>query len=409
MTMTSRERVRAALNFQEPDQVPVDCSGMRSTGIAAVAYGKLKQALGLDGEPPHVYDVTQMLAEIEEPVRRRFGFDIVPLEPPRLTWQSIGAYGQWKPQTFWDGSPLAFPADLPLDTSKEEGWYILNAGWTPVMHMPRGGNYFDSIPNNTLTFSDAMPPLKEMQFGRTVPDEDLKWLAARAKYLYEETPYSMLGWGYGFCSSLPGIGWEDWMCLLMTEPDYCSDGLALAAEAMVERMKLVDQAVGDYVDVWGIAADDMGTQRGEYVNPEVLVKVVMPHYKTVCQWFRQHSRMKTFLHSCGSIYHLIEPLIDAGLDCLNPVQTSAANMDPAQLKREFGGRIVFWGGGADTQWVLGNATPEEVDAHVRERIQIFAPGGGFIFTPVHNVQANVPPENIIACYDAVKKWGRYPI
>ena len=124
MTMTSRERVDAALNFREPDRVPVDCSGMRSTGIAAVAYGNVKRALGLDGEPPHVYDVTQMLAEIEEPVRQRFGFDIVPLEPWGATWRTREAVGRWTPRRFWDGHLLSFPADLRLEEDPEEGWFI---------------------------------------------------------------------------------------------------------------------------------------------------------------------------------------------------------------------------------------------------------------------------------------------
>ncbi len=384
---------------------------MRSTGISAIAYGKLKKALGLDNEPPHVYDVMQMLAEIEEPVRRRFGFDIVPLEPWSSTWRSAAAYGQWTPHTFWDGSPIAFPADLPLEKTADAGWFLTYGSGHRWAHMPVGANYFDSIPGNALHFSDElpMPALDSLDFQPNVSDEELSWLAARAKAIHDETEYAMLGsgWGYGFSTGFGGIGWEDWMCLLMTEPNYCYDGLARAAEATVARMKLVDQAVGQYVDAWMIAADDMGTQRGEYINPEITAELIIPHYATVCGWFRAHSRMKTFLHCCGSIYHLIEPLIAAGLDCLNPVQTSAVNMEPERLKAEFGGRIVFWGGGCDTQWTLGNASPDEIDAHVHERMRIFAPGGGFIFTPVHNVQANILPENIIACYDAAKRWGAY--
>lgn len=413
MAMTSRERVEAALSFQEPDRVPIDCSGMRSTGIAAVAYGNLKRALGLDGEPPHVYDVGQMLAEIEEPVRQRFGFDIVPLEPWQSTWRSREMVGQWKPRTFWDGYPLSFPADLPIEEDPVEGWFLTDGAGRRHARMPRGGFYFDGIPGKPQMPADElrMPPLESLRFSTTIADEDLEWIRARAKWTYENTPYAMLGagWGYGFSAGFGGIPWQDWMCLLVAEPAYCHDGLQLAAEATVERLKLVEQAVGEYVSAWMVAADDMGTQKGEYFREETFWQVIQPAYKRVCTWMREHSRMKSFLHCCGSVYHLVEGLIDAGLDCLNPVQTSAANMDPRRLKEEFGGRIVFWGGGCDTQHVLWRDPPEAVAAHVHDRLRTFAPGGGFIFCPVHNVQANVPPENIIAMYDAVREFGSYPI
>ncbi len=411
--MTSRERVIAALNHQEPDRVPIDCSGMRSTGIAAVAYGRLKEALGLAGEPPHVYDVGQMLAEIEEPVRRRFGFDIVPLEPWQSTWGRREAVGRWQPRTFWDGRPLSFPADLLIEDHPEEGWYLVDTEGRRRSRMPRGGFYFDALAGRPPSPSAElpMPPLESLRFGTTIPDEDLAWLRNRARTIYEFTDYAMLGagYGYGFSTGFGGIPWQDWMCLMVAEPNYCHDGLMLAAEATVERFKLLEEAVGDYATAWMVAADDMGTQKGEYFREETFRTVIQPAYAHVCGWMRDHSRMKSFLHCCGSVYHLVEPLIEAGLDCLNPVQTSAANMDPARLKEEFGGRIVFWGGGCDTQHVLWREPAEAVAEHVRERLRTFAPGGGFIFCPVHNVQANVPAESIIAMYDAVRQYGRYPI
>jgi uroporphyrinogen decarboxylase len=407
--MTSRERVEATLNFRQPDRVPIDCSGMRSTGIAAVAYGHLKRHLGLDGEPPHVYDVGQMLAEIEEPVRQRFQFDIVPLESWRATWRTREAIGQWTPRRFWDGQDLAFPADLPLEEDPVEGWFLADAAGQRTRRMPRGGFYFDAIASKLPPPSDElpMPPLAAIPWQKTIPDEELDWLQARARWIYEHTPYAMLGAGYGhaFSAGFGGIPWSDWMCLLAAEPNYCRDGLLLAAEAEVARLELVEQAVGRYVSAWMVAADDMGTQKGEQFRQETFLEVIQPAYAHVCHWMRQHSRMKSFLHSCGSIYHLVEGLIDAGLDCLNPVQTSAANMDPRRLKAEFGGRIIFWGGGCDTQHTLWRETPEAVAEHVRERLEIFAPGGGFIFCQVHNVQANVPPENIVAMYDAVARYN----
>jgi uroporphyrinogen decarboxylase len=165
--------------------------------------------------------------------------------------------------------------------------------------------------------------------------------------------------------------------------------------------------VGSRCFAWGIASDDSGTQRGEFIKPSLWAEMMKPHYRQLCDWVHKNTPWKTFLHSCGSIYNLIPHFIEAGIDILNPVQTSAANMDPARLKREFGGKIVFWGGGCDTQSVLGGATPEEVREHVRERLGIFAPGGGYVFNQVHNIQRNVPTENVIAMLDAAREFGVY--
>jgi uroporphyrinogen decarboxylase len=180
-----------------------------------------------------------------------------------------------------------------------------------------------------------------------------------------------------------------------------------AVDASISCFRLLHQAVGDYCFAWGIASDDSGTQRGEFINPDLWAEMIKPHYRRLCDWVHKNTQWKTFLHSCGSVYHLIPHFIDAGIDILNPVQTSAANMDPARLKAEFGKRLVFWGGGCDTQAVLSRATPEEVREHVKERLGIFAPGGGFVFNQVHNIQANVPTENVIAMLEAAYEFGRY--
>ena len=178
-------------------------------------------------------------------------------------------------------------------------------------------------------------------------------------------------------------------------------------EASIKCLSLLHQAVGDRCFAWGIAADDSGTQRGEFINPSLWAEMIKPHYQKLCRWVHAHTPWKTFLHSCGSIYHLIPHFIEAGVDILNPVQTSAGNMDPARLKKEFGKQIVFWGGGCDTQSVMERATPEEIRAHVRERLAVFAPGGGYVFNQVHTIQRNVPPENVIAMLDAALEYGIY--
>ena len=198
---------------------------------------------------------------------------------------------------------------------------------------------------------------------------------------------------------------DEWMVMLLTEKDTCHQIMDRSVEAAISCLRRVNQAVGDYCFAWGIASDDSGTQRGEFISPDLWAEMIKPHYTKLCDWVHRNTKMKTFFHCCGSIPHLIPHLIEAGVDILNPVQTSAAGMDPLWLKREFGRRIVFWGGGCDTQSVLPTATPDAVRSHVKERLEIFSPGGGYVFNQVHNIQANVPPENVAAMLDAACDYG----
>ncbi len=237
-----------------------------------------------------------------------------------------------------------------------------------------------------------------------------------ASTCYENTEYAILGWGGGVCflglslitdrlsnvtMGLP----SEWMIMLMTEKATAHEMMDRSVEASISCLKQLHEAVGDRCFAWGIAADDSGTQRGEFIRPELWAEMIKPHYAKLCAWIHRNTQWKTFLHCCGSIYHLIPHMIEAGVDILNPIQTSAANMQPERLKAEFGGKIVFWGGGCDTQRVLPTATPEEIRAHVRERLAIFKPAGGYVFNQVHNIQPNVPAENIIAMLDAAYEFG----
>jgi len=234
--------------------------------------------------------------------------------------------------------------------------------------------------------------------------------------MYQETEYALLGWGFGCCflglslitnrASNVTMGQpSEWMAMLMTEKETCHEMMDRSVDAAIKCLSLAKQAVGDYCFAWGIAADDSGTQRCEFISPQLWSEMIKPHYARLCAWIHKNTKWKTYFHCCGSIRNLIGHLIEAGVDILNPVQTSAAGMDPDQLKRDFGKQIVFWGGGCDTQRVLGGGTPEEVRAQVRQRINTFAPGGGYVFNQVHNIQANVPPENILAMFDEAYAAG----
>jgi hypothetical protein len=404
--MTPRERVLAAVNHQVPDRVPIDLGGMKASGIAVSAYDKVKRRLGIS-TPTKVLDPRFMIAVVEDEVLRRLHVDVVPLDLSGILGM-VRPDREWIPRRLFDGTDVLFPPETKIAEDAEGNWFLLNADGSPSsFRMPKGGYYFDDMSFNR---GDHIDPGK-FQPVDNIPDEHLAILSRYARSLYENTDYAILGWGFGICflglslitdrrsnvtQGLP----DEWMIMLMTEKETCHELMGRSVEATIKCLALVHEAVGDRPFAWGIAADDSGTQRGEFLRPDLWAEMIKPHYKKVCDWIHAHTSWKVFLHSCGSVYNLVPHFIEAGVDILNPVQTSAANMDPARLKQQFGDRLVFWGGGCDTQRVLGHAGPEEVRRHVQERVEIFAPGGGYVFNQVHNIQANVPPENIIAMFDA---------
>jgi hypothetical protein len=411
--MNSRERVARTTRFQQPDRAPIDLGGLKASGIAVEAYHRVKRKLGLSGASK-VFDPRFMIAWVEEAVLRRFHVDVVPLDITTVGAQ-LSPESAWLPRKLFSGTTVLFPPGTGIREEPDGGWTLLDAGGAPTsFRMPRNGYYFD---DTSFDRGESFDPAAFKPVS-TIPDETLAQVERYARDLYDGTDYALLGWGGGVCflglslitdrRSNVTMGMpSEWMVRLMTEPETCHEMMDRSVEASIACLKLLYQAVGDRCFAWGIAADDSGTQRGEFVRPEMWAEVIKPHYRKLCDWIHRNTSWKTYFHCCGSIYHLIPHFIEAGIDILNPVQTSAANMEPARLKREFGDRIVFWGGGCDTQRVLGAATPAEVRAHVKERLAIFKPGGGYVFNQVHNIQANVPPENIIAMFDAAYEFGGY--
>lgn len=411
--MTSRERVLKAVNHQVPDRVPVDLGGLKASTIAAVAYDRLKQKLGIR-TPTKVVDARFMIAALEDEVLRRLHVDVVPLDLSCILPMSRPE-NEWIPRQLFDGTDVLFPPGTRIGEDATGNWLLLNADGSPTsFQMPKGGHYFDDVSFNQ---GDRIDPKKFRPIS-DIADEHLALMRDYGRSLYRDSDYAILGWGFGVCflglslitdrsSNVTQALTDEWMMMLMTEKETCHEMMNRSVEASIRCLKLVHEAVGDCCFGWGVAADDSGTQRGEFIRPDLWAEMLKPHYKKLCDWIHTNTRWKVFLHSCGSIYNLIPHFIDAGIDILNPVQTSAANMDPARLKREFGDRLVFWGGGCDTQSVLGKATPEEIRQHVKERLQVFSPGGGYVFNQIHNIQANVPPENILAMFDAAHEFGAY--
>ncbi len=411
--MTSRERVQKAVNFETPDRVPIDIGGMKASGIAALAYHKLKARMGVQA-PTRVLDARFMIAVVEEEMVRRLHGDVLPIDLSGIV-SAVRPEAEWVPRTMFDGTPVLFPPGTLLREEPDGGLALLNPdGSASSFRMPRGGWYFDDVQFNRGSGID--PATFRPQSD--IPDETLRLLEQYTGALFRGTDYALLGWGFGGCflglslitdrSSNVTQGMPDeWMIMLMTEKDTCHEMMDRSVEATISCLRLVHEAVGDSCFAWGIASDDSGTQRGEFINPDLWAEMIKPHYAKLCSWIHGHTRMKTFLHSCGSIPRLIPHLVEAGVDILNPVQTSAAGMDPRTLKEKHGRQIVFWGGGCDTQSVLPTASPEQVRRHVKDRMETFAPGGGYVFTQVHNIQATVPVENIEAMFSAAWESGWY--
>lgn len=409
--MTPRERVLKAVNHQVPDRVPIDLGATKASGIAVSTYDRVKRRLGISTSTKAL-DSRLMIAAVEDEVLRRLHVDVVPLDLS-VVLPMARPEREWVPRRLFDGTDVLFPPGTNIAEDTQGNWILLGADGSPSsFRMPKGGYYFDDTSFNK---GDRIDPQKFRPVA-DIPDEHLKLLGTYGHSLYRNTDYAILGWGFGICflglsvitdrtSNVTQGLTNQWMVMLMTEKETCHEMMARSVDATINCLKLIHQSVGDCCFAWGVAADDSGTQRCEFIRPELWAEMLKPHYRRLCDWIHANTSWKVFLHSCGSIYHLLPHFIEAGIDILNPVQTSAANMDPARLKAEFGDRLVFWGGGCDTQSVLGRATPDEIRRHVKQRIDVFAPGGGYVFNQIHNIQANVPAENVIAMFDAAYEFG----
>ncbi len=382
--MNPRERVLAAINHREGDRVPFDMGGTVVTGIHYKAYANLRAALGLPAREPTIIDMIQQLAEVEDDVMACLGVDVKNISPRssaafKIEVRDLGDYtafydefnigwrspkdGGWYYDMFdhplkgeLDEARLAaYPLPDPLDPSRFEG-------------LREKAIYIRDVEQRAVVFGNMSAGVFEL----------LTWLRG-----YED---AYADWG---SSSPLAVKLMD--RVLEMQLQYLEKGLSV---------------VGDVIDVAQIA-DDLAGQNGLLISPRSYRRLLKPIHKQLCDFIHSHSNAKVFMHSCGAIRQVLPDLIEVGVDIINPVQVSATGMDSAELKREFGKDIVFWGGGVDTQRVLGVGTPDEVRAEVRRRVEDFKPDGGFVFNTVHNIQGNVPAENILAMWEALRDYGQY--
>ena len=401
--MTPRQRVRTALAHREPDAVPIDLSGHRSSGIAAMAYPRLRAALGLAPRPVRVYDIIQQLAIVDEDVLDRFGVDTIELG--RGFARDDDDWADW---VLPDGTPCLVPAWSTPE--REDGrWVLRSASGRVLAAMPDGALYFEQtwwpyFDDDTAPLADAMAEgMWSAIASPPGPDVDAAALADGARALRAETDRAVIGL---FGGNLVEAGqWlyrmDRFLLLLAAEPQQIHRFLDALVAYHLANLERYLAAVGEFIDVI-LFGDDLGAQTAPQMSPAMYREFFKPRHAAMWRRAKELAGVKVMLHCCGEVRALLPDLIDAGLDAINPVQISCPGMDAPELKAAFGRDLVFWGGGCDTQTVLPTASPEAVADHVRRQVAALAPGGGFVFQQVHNILANVPAENVIAMLDAVR-------
>ena len=423
--MTSRERVGVALSHREPDRVPVDFGSGPTTGIQVNTVYRLRQALKLDepGTPVKVIEPFQMLGEIKPDLIEALGLDFVALGSTR-TFFGFKLEG-WTPWTTFDGTPVLVPEGFNTDPEPNGEILLYPEGdkSAPASgRMPKDGWYFDEIIRQPRIDDDNLNVQDNLEEFGPISDEDLEHLRTEAERLHSETDKAILGTfggtSFGDIALVPAP-WlrhpkgirdvAEWYMSTVTRRDYVYEVFDGQCEIGIANLEKIHQAVGDRVTVAFVSGADFGAQNASFISPDAYRDLFKPFHKRVNDWIHANTKWKTLIHTCGSVRALMEDFIDAGFDVMNPVQCSAANMGPAELKEEFGDRIAFWGGGVDTQRTLPFGTPDEVRKEVRERVKTFGPGGGFIFNSIHNIQARIPIENILAMFEAVREHGQYPL
>jgi uroporphyrinogen decarboxylase len=404
---THRERVLAALNHRPSDRTPVDFGGHRSSGVAALAYPKLRKALGLEPRVVRVYDVLQQLAIIDEDVLGRFHADTIELG---RGFSLDDKY--WSAWTLPDGTPCQVP--VWAKPERQDGQWVLRSGSGQILaKMPNGAIYFEQChwPFLEKDDLDRLPEALGLNMWGGVASppgplgsgpEGERLLAEGAREFREHSDRAIVGL---FGGNLLEVGqWlyrmDNFLMLLAGNPRRAHEFLDRLVEIHLANLERYLAAVGSSIDIIGFG-DDLGMQNGPQMSRAMYQEFFKPRHAKMWRRAKELADVKVMLHCCGGVRPLLPDLIEAGLDAINPVQISCAGMDAAGLKRDFGDHITFWGGGCDTRFVLSHGTPDEIRKHVREQVSILAPGGGFVFQQVHNILADVPPENIVAMFDAV--------
>ena len=418
MSMTGRERLAAALDHRQPDRVPVDFNGTAVTGLHVKCVIGLRRHYGLEERLVRVHEPYQMLGWIDDDLQVALGIDVEGVYGPDTMFGFRNE--NWTPWRMDDGTEVLVSGNFRTAKDANGDTLIFPGGdraAPPSGRLPRNGFFFDTIIRQGPIDEDGLDPADNLEEFGPVSEDTLDHFereSRRAGATGRGIIASFGGTALGDIALVPAPGLkhpkgirdvEEWYVSTLTRRPYVHKVFEGQTERALANLEKIRSRVGDQVQAAFICGTDFGTQRSTFCSVADFRELYMPYYKRINGWVHRHTAWKTFKHSCGAVAALIPSFIESGFDILNPVQVSAAGMDPRTLKRDFGRDIVFWGGGVDTQKTLAFGTPAEVRAEVLERCEVFGRDGGFVFNAVHNVQANVPVANIAAMFDALRELG----
>ncbi len=419
--MTSKERVLASLNHRQPDAIPVDFGSTAVTGIHVRCIALLRDYYGLEKKPVKVIEPYQMLGLMEEDLQQTMGIDVEGVSPPETMFGFRNE--SWKPWRMDDGLEVLVPGQFNTVKDRNGDTLIFPKGDTsvpPSGRMPKGGYFFDSIIRQE-PLKEELDPQDNLEEFNPISEQDVEYFARAAKQASATGRGVIANFGgtaFGDIALVPapflkhpkGIrDVEEWYVSTLTRQDYIHQIFDKQCEIVLENLQRIKQVVGDMVQAVFLCGTDFGTQQSTFCSEKTFRSLYMPYYQRINAWIHKNTSWKSFKHSCGAVGTLLDAMIESGFDILNPVQCSARGMAAGHLKEKYGDRLTFWGGGVDTQRTLPFGTPDEVRAEVRERIRTFGASGGYVFNTTHNVQARIPKENLMALYESVREFGKYPL
>jgi hypothetical protein len=414
----SRERLIASLNHKQPDKIPVDLGSSAVTGIHILAIERLRKYFGLENRPVRLIEPFQMLGEIENDLAEILHLDVTGIYArntmfgfPNENWKEF--------RTHW-GQLILVPGEFNTILDSNGDLLIFPEGDTTATasgRMPKAGYFFDSIVRQDPVVEENLDPDDNLEEFKLMTKEDLQYWDDQIQIKKDSGKGVLVNFGgtalgdialvpAPFLKNPKGIrDIAEWYMSTLTRQDYIKYIFEKQTEIAVENFRMIYNITGNEIDVVFLCGTDFGTQNSSFCSPETFDELYLPWYKKMNDWIHQYTTWKTFKHSCGAVEPFMNSFIKAGFDIINPVQINAAGMDPKNLKKKYGDRLVFWGGGIDTQKVLPFGKPYDVEKQVLELCEIFSKDGGFVFNTVHNIQANVPVENIAAIFNALNKFN----
>jgi len=417
--MTSKERFDLTINHKQPDRIVVDLGGTAVTGIHVLAVENLRKYYGLEARPVRVIEPYQMLGLVDDELIEMMGIDVVG------AWGKNNMFGIYNHEpmkelkTFW-GQTVLVPEGFNTTYDEKGDLLIHPEGDLSVpasARMPKASYFFDAVIRQEPVDDENLDVQNNLEEFGLITDGELQcWkdAAQNARATGKAVIAGLGGTALGDIALVPGLQMKhpkgirdiaEWYMSTVLRPDYVRSIFDRQSEIGLENFRRLHEVIGDNIDAVFICGTDFGTQDSTFCAPEQFDELWLPYYRRINDWVHANTGWKTFKHSCGAVETFMSRFIDAGFDIINPVQVAAKGMDPAHLKNAYGKDLVFWGGGIDTQKTLPYSTPERVREEVLYLCEIFARDGGFVFNTVHNIQANVPVENIVAMVDAIKEFN----